>query len=238
MVRRLLSIVVMVALFMGILSGAVFATGEDIILPTLNTGGSAVSLQGPSLFASHPIFNDVRDIDWFYYFVNYAHQWGLFKGTSDTTFSPQQTMTRAMFVTVIFRCYNVDDRYTGLGQDLFSDVKASDYFYDAVTICYYNEVITGDGDGKFHPDRPVTRQEAATMIGRLFDTEALTVPHANYTDSSSIASWASGHVDFMAFSELMEGYPDGSFRPLNNMTRAECAKVLGYFHEILTNQSE
>lgn len=223
--RRFLSFVVMVAIFIGTLGGAVFAANSDVEL----------NLQGIELYATHQIFTDVKDTDWFYDYVDYAYYWGLFKGTSDDTFGPNETMTRAMFATVIFRCYNIDGYFTGIGEEIFSDVKPTDYYYDAVTFCYYAEVIKGVGGGRFDPDKPVNRQEAATMMGRLFDTEGETILHKEYADSSSIDSWALENVDIMAASKLMEGYPDNTFRPLNDMSRAECAKVLSLFHYILNS---
>lgn len=230
MKKRVLSFVVMVAIFLGTLGGTVFAAGENDMQLNLQGIDRGLSTQDIELNAAHRIFKDVQDSDWFYNFVDYAYYYGLFKGTSDNTFSPNGTMTRAMFVTVIFRIFNYDGRFTGIGEDIFSDVISGNYYYDAVSFCFGYQLIDGVGDGKFAPNSPVTRQEAATIIGRIFDTREITIPHVSYSDSSSINSWALNHVDLMAFYKLMEGYPDGSFRPLNNMSRGECAKVLSYLH--------
>lgn len=215
--RRFLSFVIMTAIFLGAIGGTVLGTSDN--------------LTDIQLYATHQVFKDVNDSDWFYEHVDYAYKWGLFKGISSTAFGPEGTMTRAMFATVIFRCCNTSGEYTGIGRDIFSDVKSSDYYYDAVTYCYDAEVIKGVGGGNFDPNEPVTRQEAATMLGRLMEAPEETVPHREYSDSSKIADWALDYIDFMAYSRLMEGYPEGDFRPLKNMSRAECAKVLGLFHK-------
>ena len=75
--------------------------------------------------ASVEQFSDVKARDWFYDAVEYAVSNGLFHGTGETTFSPEQSMTRGMFVTVLGRKSNVEHSlYT---EQQFEDVKAGQY---------------------------------------------------------------------------------------------------------------
>ena len=74
-------------------------------------------------------FSDVKTDDWYYNAVYYATTNGLFSGTSDTAFSPNISMTRGMFVTVLGRLHNVSDSYGRMQSTPFADVTQADYFY-------------------------------------------------------------------------------------------------------------
>ena len=95
--------------------------------------------------ASVEQFSDVKARDWFYDAVEYAVSNGLFHGTGETTFSPEQSMTRGMFVTVLGRKSNVEQSlYT---EQQFEDVKAGQYYAPYVNWAASNGIVNGTGAG-------------------------------------------------------------------------------------------
>ncbi len=173
-------------------------------------------------------FTDVKEGDWFYDAVQYARINGLFNGTTETTFDPNGTMTRGMFVTVLGRMAGVDkDAY--LGDTEFSDVSASAYYAPYVEWASKYGITSGTGDGKFSPDAMITRQQMAVFFVRYFDafdveydtgTQIDTVP----TDCDKIADYAKEAVLKLWSNGLLNG--DGvNFNPDSNATRAENATV-------------
>ena len=93
------------------------------LIPT--TAFAVTDQREPSVEWENP-FKDVKETDWFYKAVQYARINGFFSGTSKTTFEPNGTMTRGMFVTVLGRMAGVDaDRYQSVSS--FSDVPADAY---------------------------------------------------------------------------------------------------------------
>lgn len=116
-------------------------------------------------------FADVSEDDWYYDDVYAAYALGLVKGTSDTTFEPNITMTRAMLVTVLYRI--IDPRahilpdYPDSG---FSDVSRNQWYTEAVDWAVYCNIANGMDATHFSPAEPVTREQAATFLFRLAST--------------------------------------------------------------------
>ena len=94
--------------------------------------------------------------------------------------------------------------------------------------CAQNDIINGYDDGTFQPNKAITRQEAAAILNKAFELSVkYGVSTDLFPDNSSIAAWASDHVYAAKASGLMKGYEeDGTFRPNNQITRAEAASIL------------
>ncbi len=108
-----------------------------------------------------PVFTDTAN-HWAKDAIAFVAGKGLFKGTSDTAFSPDIPMTRSMFVTILGRMHGIDtSTYTTVS---FSDVDAAQYYAPYVEWAAKNGIVKGIGDGKFAPDTTVTREQAATML--------------------------------------------------------------------------
>lgn len=175
-------------------------------------------------------FDDINVHHWYYDFVSYAYDNGLLIGTSDNKFEPDTTMSRGMFATVIYRIAESLDEDMTPGDRYFNDVNTTDYYYDAITWAYNNGIIEGVGDSKFEPDSPLTREQAVTILGRMIEDNEESIPSANYKDGDSISNWAKDHVDLLTHYGLIDGYTDGTFRPQNNLNRAEASKILSIFY--------
>ena len=110
-------------------------------------------------------FTDVQQDRYYYKAVLWAYERGITKGTTETTFSPAKTCTRAEAVTFLWR---MEDCYEVGGENPFTDVPANRYYYKAVLFAYTYNITTGTTATTFSPDKVCTRGEMITFLSRLF----------------------------------------------------------------------
>ena len=173
-------------------------------------------------------FQDVKSSDWCAKAVEYVYSHNLFSGTSATTFTPNGTMTRGMFVTVLGRMagVNPDDHS---GETPFSDVPQTMYYAPYVQWAARYGITAGTGDGKFSPDAFINRAQMAAFFVRYF--EAFQVDYAtgaNITttpaDLERTPAYAQDAVLKLWKQGLLNG--DGTrFAPEGNATRAQMATL-------------
>lgn len=176
-------------------------------------------------------FTDVSRSDWYYQFVDYVTSKGYFNGTSETTFAPAENMTRAMFVTVLFR---FDGAKGDRSQSAFTDVAPGEWYTDAINWAAANRIVDGVGDGKFAPNDPITRAQMCTMIERYLDLYRkawkVTLPETGsvsvMVDENAIPAYALAAVKQCQRHGLVNGFEDGTFRPNELSTRAQVAAVI------------
>ncbi len=173
-------------------------------------------------------FTDVKSSDWFYDAVRYAHANGLFSGTSSTTFTPDGTMTRGMFVTVLGRMAGADaSAYSG--DTGFSDVPQSQYYAPYVKWAAKHGITSGTSKDRFSPEAFIDRQQMAAFFVRYF--EKFNVDYdtgANITttpsDIDTVAAYARDAVMKLWKAGLLNGN-NGKFDPKGNATRAQAATL-------------
>lgn len=176
-------------------------------------------------------FTDVSRSDWYYQFVDYVTSKGYFNGTSETTFAPAENMTRAMFVTVLFR---FDGAKGDRSQSAFTDVAPGQWYTDAINWAAANRIVDGVGNGKFAPNDPITRAQMCTMIERYLalykKAWKVTLPETGsvsvMVDESAIPAYALAAVKQCQRHGLVNGFEDGTFRPNELSTRAQVAAVI------------
>lgn len=176
-------------------------------------------------------FTDVSRSDWYYQFVDYVTSKGYFNGTSETTFAPAENMTRAMFVTVLFR---FDGAKGDRSQSAFTDVAPGEWYTDAINWAAANRIVDGVGNGKFAPNDPITRAQMCTMIERYLalykKAWKVTLPETGsvsvMVDESAIPAYALAAVKQCQRHGLVNGFEDGTFRPNELSTRAQVAAVI------------
>lgn len=149
-------------------------------------------------------------------------------GTSNTAFSPAQSITRAEFAALITRSLGLAPAATGTS---FSDVRAGAWYTDAVQTAAAAGLITGYTDGSFKPGSPITRQEMAAVLSKAmkYTGKTLTADSAvlaKFRDASSIPAWSRAAVAEIAAAGIIQGTPDGAFAPAKLATRAEAATML------------
>ena len=173
-------------------------------------------------------FTDVKPGDWCYDAVLYAKANGFFSGTSETTFSPNGTMTRGMFVTVLGRMAGIDPAKYG-GDTGFTDVPEGMYYAPYVKWAAQYGITGGTGDGRFSPDALITRQQMAALFVRYFEkfgirltggTQYTTVP----ADLDAVAPYAREAVVKLWQAGLLNG--NGTrFDSTGNASRAQAAAL-------------
>jgi len=125
-----------------------------MLVSTIVFTGSAADTEMP--------FKDVKKKNWFYDEVLYVYERQLMTGTTNDKFEPNGKLTRAMFVTILGRLAGADEKKT----DSFSDVKKSDFYYNAVLWAVKNGVTTGTSSTTFGPAENCTRGQIVTFLHR------------------------------------------------------------------------
>lgn len=169
-------------------------------------------------------FTDIRENDWFYDSVKYAYENDLMKGISDTEFAPSSDITRAMFVTVIYRM----EKEPQTESCAFTDVERGSYYENAVAWANANGIVSGISQECFAPNEPITREQMAAIIYRYAAFRGYDVTAGGstaYTDNGDISDYARDAVIWAAEKSVMTGNTDGSFAPKANTTRAQAAAV-------------
>ncbi len=145
---------------------------------------------------------------------------GAITGYPDGSFKADNTITRAEFATVLVKAYKL----TATDGKIFADT-GSHWAREAIATAAANGIITGYSDTAFGPDDPITREQMALMIVRA-EKIAAQSGELHFTDTSSIATWARDAAASAVAAKLMSGYPDQTFRPQANATRAEAVSVI------------
>jgi streptogramin lyase len=153
---------------------------------------------------------------------------GYLSGYPDGTFKPDSEITRAEFCAIMDKVLNL----TTVTQETpqFNDVQTGDWYYQPVEEAVYAGIAKGYNEGYFKPNAPISRQEMACVLvqalgeSQLADTNAKT--KTKFADDASIAGWSRGYIFVANQQGIISGYPDGSFQPRSNATRAEaCAMI-------------
>jgi hypothetical protein len=146
---------------------------------------------------------------------------GIVKGYEDGTFGPDRFITRAEFAALLNRTFG----FTTLSSREFPDVGDDAWYAGDVSKAAGAGYMQGYEDESFRPDNYITRQEAALVFARIYNLEQ-TDESYDFSDFDSIPDWSRKAVVAVAKAGLMQGYPDGSFGPARNITRAETVSVL------------
>lgn len=180
----------------------------------------------PGLFLP---FTDVNN-HWAYSAIKRVYNRGLMLGVSDTRFAPNQALSRAMLVTVLYRLADEPDV---TADNPFTDVPAGQWYTNAVIWAAANGIVSGFGDGTFRPNAPATRAQAAVMLcGYAKLTGRDTTQRADlsaYADAAEIPSWALAEMQWANAAQLIRGRGDTILAPNAGTTRAEMAKILSTF---------
>ncbi len=183
---------------------------------------------------SHLPFTDVSVEYWGYNAIKHSYQKGYFAGTSETEFTPNGTMTRAMLAMVVHRMAGREAVTIDLP---FTDVSATAWYREGVAWCYANDIVTGTSATTFSPDANITREQAAVFLYRLanhlgYDTTVrdLTVADS-FADSSEISAYAKTAMAWVVEKGIMGG-SDNRLTPKGNATRVQIAQMLCNFDNV------
>ncbi len=193
----------------------------------------------PGVLAHNPDsgmkFIDVTADKWYYDAVEYVFQKGYFKGTSETTFSPNGTMTRAMFVTVLGRMAGIPENREA--NTKFTDVKKGSYYAGYVAWASEQGIVLGTSATTFSPNAKVTREQMAVLLYRYAkyagadvsaDSDALNA----FTDAASVSGWAKEALAWATDRKILIGTGNG-LKPRAQATRAQGAQIIFNFSQYM-----
>ena len=136
---------------------------------------------------------------------------------------PENSITREEVATIFFRLLTEETRNASFTRtNSFTDVEDSRWSNNAISTMAALGIITGYEDGTFKPGNAITRAEFATIAARF--EEEVAVGSENFTDIAG--HWAESYIKEAAALQWINGYEDGSFRPANNITRAEVMAIV------------
>jgi GH25 family lysozyme M1 (1,4-beta-N-acetylmuramidase) len=181
-------------------------------------------------------FDDVPEGSWFFNSVLYAYQNRLFNGMDSDTFAPGAAMSRGMLVSVLHR---LEGTPTVDGTSGFTDVKAGDWYEDGVLWAEEIGIVNGIGDGKFAPEKILTREQIATFLYRyseykeydLADLDTLNI----FSDKNYVSDYALTPMQWAVGNGYICGDDKQKLCPWDRATRAQVAIILMRFcqdHEI------
>ena len=181
-----------------------------------------------------PNFTDING-HWAKEHILFTVSRGLFSGTSETTFSPNTTLTRGMFVTALGRLAGINP--ADYQNRKFTDVKTDAYYAPYVNWAASKGIVNGTGATTFAPDNKITREQMAVIMKNYADKMGYSIPKTleavTFADNAQISSWAKDAVKAMQQAGVLSGKANNLFDPKGNATRAEAATVLHRFVEIV-----
>ncbi len=149
----------------------------------------------------------------------------LVNGTADGKFEPDKSITRAEFCQILY----LMSGQTTDGAHNFTDVNVGDWFTNAVAWAVKSGITQGTSETTFAPYENITREQMATMIYRyatLMGQDWTITKEAGFADQAEIATYANYQVNWAADKGIINGYPDGTFGPKANATKAEAVTML------------
>ena len=179
------------------------------------------------------LFVDVKTGDWFYENVKYVVKNKLMNGVSEDQFAPNDTLTRAMLVTILYRLESEPET----DNVSFTDVKPEEYYANAVSWAKQKGIVNGITETEFAPNSNITREQIATIIHRYADFKGYDVSVSentnifSYDDAESISKYAVASMEYAVGSGLIQGKSATTLNPKDNATRAEIAAILQRFIE-------
>lgn len=200
--------------------------------PTVGTGNGSISAGGSSKpnvaipeNAGGKYFADVSDTHWAATAINALYEKGVVNGKSSGGFDPEGSVTRSEFVKMLvcalgFSTDGIDSSFA----DLFPDM----WQYSYVSAAYKLGIVNGFTDGRFGINDVITRQDMAVITERALRIAGNVVVEGNadFADIADISGYAVSAVKNLASLGIVTGMPDGSYAPMQNVSRAQAAAII------------
>ena len=170
-------------------------------------------------------FSDIAN-HWASENIAFMAEKGFAGGVGDGRFAPEANITRAQFAAFLVRILAVPESGAALN---FTDVKAGDWYYAPLATAYQAGLIKGLTSDKIAPNDNITREQMAVMLVRAMEYKGKTFPDAKgltFTDKGTVSPWAVAGISQSAQLNLIGGFPNGTFMPQANATRAQAIVML------------
>ena len=211
-----------------------FYNQNDVYLKPVTVN---VKVTGEPVRIGNYSFYDVKKNAWYFNDLKYVIERGMMNGTSDTTFSPEGTITRAMIVTILHRMEGQPEA----AASAFTDVVKGSWYEKAVNWASEQGVVNGMSAKSFAPNNAITREQFAAILYRYADTngllEAGNAPGYykdsgvldKYSDAGKVSEYAAEAMAWANEEGLINGVTDTTLVPQGKATRAQAAAILRRF---------
>lgn len=206
-----------------------------------NTGGGGGGIGGPSINPRPAIdnnvtnpdaentanaFSDIDNVEWAGEAINYFAEKEIIKGKEKGKFYPNDNVTRAEFITMALRAFDLHEK--GLSCN-FEDVSEDAWYYTYVACGYNLGIIKGINENSFNPEGYVTREDVSAIILRCINylsNDISADKDAVFDDFESISDYAKEAVSYLYSKKIVSGTGDNRFEPARGATRAEAVKII------------
>ncbi len=164
---------------------------------------------------------------WSNEYINILAQSNIVSGRKDDIFAPEEAVTRAEFAKMLAVAFSVDSVSDDLA--VFTDISKDDWYYKHVTALYLAGIVNGTSEKTFSPSEALTREQAVTMVTRLYEkatSSTASVSHTSFADEDEISDWAIISARKASRLNIVTGFPDGTFAPKDSLTRAQAAVII------------
>lgn len=175
-------------------------------------------------------FNDLSSVPWARTAIESLSGRGIIRGKSEELgiFAPNDKITRAEFITLIVKAFNINKTPIGT----FSDVMPNHWYYRNVMIAKNMGIVTGSGNNYFYPNDPIKREDIAVILAKTFKIMGKPLPYHSdsvldkYTDKSLVSSYALQSMAILNGEKIINGKSTTQLAPKDHATRAEAAVML------------
>ena len=192
----------------------------------------ATAMICPARAANVTEFSDIQPSDWYNDAVTYVCENGLMNGTSGTTFSPNDTTSRGMIVTILYRLAGSPPMPESNWGYPYADVDANAYYSTPVYWARMNSLVTGYSDTQFGPNDAITREQLTAILYRYADSLGLDIDtgfipdkYYDFSDYQTVSRYASKAMNWCVNKGIVNG-SDNKLNPQGTATRAEVATML------------
>lgn len=176
---------------------------------------------------SKDVFIDISD-HWAREIINATASKNIVNGYEDNTFKPNNSITRAEFLTILYNSGLVDK--SDIDTDIsFADVSGNEWYYDYIKWGAANNLIVGYEDNTFRGNNIISRQEMAVVISKFIELSDIKFDEreaAVFTDADNIAPWAKKYVDSISAYGIVKGDNNNCYLPNKDLTRAETVVII------------
>ncbi|MBE6984648.1 MAG: hypothetical protein E7434_03365 [Ruminococcaceae bacterium] len=207
----------------GTVTTAATCTAEGVMTYTCTLCGETSTENIAKLACSCGSFSDLSASEWYHNAVDFMVNSGYMNGVGDNKFAPGNTLTRAMVVTVLYRAAGSP---AVSAPSTFTDVKAGEWYSDAIAWAQANDVVKGMSATTFEPMTAVTREQIATILYRYAGAEKVDADMTGFGDAAKISAWASEAMSWAVSEGIFSGDQNRNLNPTDNATRAEFATII------------
>ena len=195
--------------------------------PTITTAASATNSPTVGITATGTpcamSFSDVNPSDYFYVLVRYLYCAGVISGYFDGTFRPYNTTTRGQMTKIVVLAFGYPIFIPPV--PTFTDVPTTHTFYEYVETAAYEGIVSGYSDGSFRPQNDVTRGQLSKIVVVAAGWPLINPPIPSFSDVLPGSAFYQ-YIETAFCHFVISGYADGTFRPGNNATRGQIAKIV------------